>query len=113
MKKIAVVTGAAAGIGQSIVLELAKNGYIVYANARNEGKLRETLALGREYGVKPLIFDVREAETVKKRLSEIERIDCLVNNAGVSIKNKAVGDIGEEDCVGLSNICYTVNQKIK
>lgn len=96
MKKIAVVTGAAAGIGRAIALGLAKDGYIVYANARSERKLQETLALGREYGVKPLVFDVRDLDTMKKRLSEIERIDCLVNNAGVSIKKKAIGEIDAE-----------------
>lgn len=30
-------------------------------------------------------------------LDRIEKIDCLVNNAGVSIKNKPVADITEED----------------
>ena len=97
MRKVAVVTGAAAGIGRKIAVEMAKEGYLVYANARNEEKLKETLKLGEEYGMRPLIFDVRDAAQVASCLDRIEKIDCLVNNAGVSIKNKPVADITEED----------------
>ena len=97
MKKVAVVTGAAAGIGQAIAVELAKAGYLVYANARSEEKLKETLELGKEYDMKPLIFDVRDVEMIKERISEIERIDCLVNDAGVSLKNKPLKEFDEAD----------------
>lgn len=96
MKKIAVVTGAGAGIGQSITLEMAKAGFTVYANGRNEGKLKTTLMLCTDYDVRPLIFDVSKEEEVKKALAKPERIDCLVNNAGVSI-NKAFDEIDEAD----------------
>lgn len=97
MKKVALVTGAAAGIGQAIALELSKAGYLVYANARSKEKLLKTLEMGREYDIRPLIFDVRDLESVKKSISELERIDCLVNNAGVSIKNKAIGEFDKDD----------------
>ena len=91
MKKVALVTGAAAGIGQAIALELAKAGYLVYANARSEKKLAQTLEMGKEYDMKPLIFDVCDVKTVKQRISE------LVNDAGVSIKNKPLKDFDEND----------------
>ncbi|MEE0742224.1 MAG: SDR family oxidoreductase [Emergencia sp.] len=96
MKRIAVVTGAAAGIGQGIVLKLAEEGYKVYANARSEERLKETLDLCKDYVVEPLVFDVTKEEEVKQALSRMERIDCLVNNAGVGV-NKAFDDINEED----------------
>ena len=41
MKKIALVTGAAGGIGQAIVCRLAEEGMKVYANARSEEKLKK------------------------------------------------------------------------
>ena len=97
MKKVALVTGAAAGIGQAIALEFSKAGYLVYANARSKEKLLKTLEMGKEYDIRPLIFDVRDLESVKKSISELERIDCLVNNAGVSIKNKAIEKFDEDD----------------
>lgn len=96
MKKIAIVTGAGAGIGQGIALKLAEEGYKVYANARSEKKLENTLELCRNYDVNPLIFDVSKEAEVKKALETVERIDCLVNNAGVGV-NKDFDDIDEKD----------------
>ena len=61
MRKVAVVTGAAAGIGQCIALELAKAGYEVYANARSLSKIEDTLKKAKNLNVKPLIFDVRDS----------------------------------------------------
>lgn len=97
MKKVALVTGAAAGIGQAIALELAKAGYLVYANARSEEKLAQTLEMGKEYDIKPLIFDVCDVKSVEKGISGLEKIDCLVNDAGISIKNKTIEEFDEYD----------------
>lgn len=97
MKKVAVVTGAAAGIGQCIALELAKSGYEVYANARSLKKLEDTLKKAENLNMKPLIFDVRDLSSVKENICSIDRIDCLVNNAGLSIENKPICDITEDD----------------
>lgn len=88
MKKTAVVTGSGSGIGQEIVLELAKAGYKVYANARSMEKIKKTLEICKGYDVEPLIFDVTDVEAVGEKLGEIDRIDCLVNNAGVSVSGK-------------------------
>ena len=65
MKKTAVVTGAAAGIGQAIALELAAAGYKVYANARSMEKISGTLEKGSGYDIEPLIFDVRNPREIK------------------------------------------------
>lgn len=96
MSKIAVVTGAGAGIGRSIALEFAARGYQVYANARSEEKLKETLALGASYGMKPIIFDISKEAEVKEKLLGLERIDCLVNNAGIGV-NKSFEELNEAD----------------
>ena len=97
MKKTAVVTGSGAGIGQAIVLELAKRGYKVYANARSEEKIAETLKLCSEYDVEPLIFDVQNLQQAEAALGSLERIDCLVNNAGASMTKKSLEDTLEAD----------------
>ena len=64
MKKIALVTGAAGGIGQAIVRRLAEEGMKVYANARSEEKLKKTLELCKDCDVEPLIFDVTEGSFI-------------------------------------------------
>jgi len=97
MKKIAVVTGAGGGIGQAVALELARRGYQVYANGRSEEKLAQTLALGKEYDVKPLVFDVQNLQQAEEALGSLERIDCLVNNAGASMTKKSLEDTTEAD----------------
>lgn len=97
MKKTAVVTGAGAGIGQAIALELAKRGYKVYANARSEEKIAETLKICSEYDVHPLIFDVQNLQQTEAALGSLEEIDCLVNNAGASMTKKSLEDTTEAD----------------
>ncbi len=96
MKKIAVVTGSGAGIGQEIALELARSGRKVYANARSDEKIKETLEKGKMYDIEPLIFDVCNFDDVKEKISSLNKIDYLVNNAGVSVSGK-YNEVTEED----------------
>lgn len=97
-EKIAVVTGAGKGIGQAISLELASNGYIVYANARSEDKIKETIEKGKNADcvIKPLIFDVSKESEVKEKILSLDHIDCIVNNAGIH-ENKNYDELTEAD----------------
>lgn len=97
MKKVAVVTGAAAGIGQAIALELAKAGYKVYANGRSLEKLQKTMEMGKDYDIRPLVFDVRDLEVMKQAVLGLEKIDCLVNNAGFTNRKQQISEIEQQD----------------
>ena len=90
-QKIAVVTGGSRGIGRAIAVELAAHGYqIVITYKTNDEAAAETLRLIREAGgsgeaVKFDIGNVAEAEgAINDLLGRLERIDVLVNNAGVT-----------------------------
>jgi 3-oxoacyl-[acyl-carrier protein] reductase len=90
-QKIAVVTGGSRGIGRAIAAELAAHGYqIVITYKTNDEAAAETLRLIREAGGsgEALKFDVGnavEAEgAINDLLGRLERIDVLVNNAGVT-----------------------------
>lgn len=90
-EKIAVVTGGSRGIGRAIAVELAANGYrIVITYKTNDKAAAETLKLIREAGGsgEAVRFDVgnaAEAEgAIDDLLGRLERIDVLVNNAGVT-----------------------------
>jgi 3-oxoacyl-[acyl-carrier protein] reductase len=88
---IAVVTGGSRGIGRAIAVELAAHGYqIVITYKTNDEAAAETLRLIREAGgsgeaVKFDVGNAAEAEgAMNDLLGRLERIDVLVNNAGVT-----------------------------
>ena len=90
-KKVALVTGASRGIGKACALELAKAGYDVVINyAGNEEAANATVKEIEKHGVKAkaVKFDVSNKEEVDKSLTsiieEFERIDVLINNAGIT-----------------------------
>ena len=80
-----LVTGASTGIGRAVTDYLAQRGDRVYAGAREDHDLE---ALEEVPGVIPLRLDVAQpkdiAASVSKVKEETERLDGLVNNAGVS-----------------------------
>jgi NAD(P)-dependent dehydrogenase (short-subunit alcohol dehydrogenase family) len=88
--KVSVVTGAGGGIGKAIALMLAGNGADVVVNDVNEAGAQATrdeiIAMGRRSRV--VIADVGETEQVKEMvdqtIDEFERIDILINNAGIN-----------------------------
>lgn len=90
--KIAVITGASSGLGRSISLKLALEGYEVVLASRNKEKL-ECLEkeISKNGGVsKIIITDIsKESDIEKLYLSiDIDRVDLVVNNAGLGIFNK-------------------------
>jgi 3-oxoacyl-[acyl-carrier protein] reductase len=90
-KPVALVTGAATGIGSAAALALAGAGYDVAINySRSEAAARETAAQSQAKGAKTLLVqcDVSDDPTVRKMLKAVEaefgRLDALVNNAGTT-----------------------------
>lgn len=88
--KICLITGASKGIGRSIAEEYAKQGAIVYVNARNQNSIDEwAVNLSSQYLTKviPVYFDVTDLAATKSEVMKIKstekRIDVLVNNAGM------------------------------
>jgi 3-oxoacyl-[acyl-carrier protein] reductase len=100
--KIAVITGAARGIGQAIAFDLAAKGAdIVVCDIKAEW-LTETAAGVENLGRKAYCFelDVTNAEAVQKGINDIAaatgRIDILVNNAGIT-RDGLLMRMSEED----------------
>ncbi len=101
----AVVTGAGSGIGRSFALELARRGGEVICADINPERAAETVALieqlptGTAHAVQCDVSDRGAIELLAARAQEIfgGPPTLVINNAGVGIGGKPVGDIGFED----------------
>jgi len=88
-KKVAVVTGAARGLGRAICLRLAEDGIAISAWDLNAEGVQETAALVQEMGVAAIACsgdasspDVI-AQSIARTRQELGSITILVNNAAV------------------------------
>lgn len=91
--KVVIITGASSGIGKACAEEFAKRGAHLVLGARQYVTLCEiTAALENEYGIKAIAVqtDVSHEEDckmlVKQALITFNKIDVLVNNAGLSMR---------------------------
>lgn len=78
--RIAVVTGAAQGIGAAIATALAAFGADVAICDRDPDGLARTQAATKSSHVQ--LLDVRDGDAVREWIGGLERVDVLVNNAG-------------------------------
>lgn len=92
MRPVALVTGAATGIGRAICESLAAGGYDLGINfSRSEDAARETERLAQAAGARTTLIraDVSDEAQVASMIAEFGRfsngrLDLLVNNAGVT-----------------------------
>jgi 3-oxoacyl-[acyl-carrier protein] reductase len=93
----ALVTGGSRGIGKAVCLELASMGFDVAFTYRSNAEMAQALVAelekrgARAKGYALDIADAAALETgLKSVLSDFDRIEVLVNNAGVSIDGLAM-----------------------
>src|SRR5438094_4164284 len=86
--RVAVVTGAAVGIGEAVALALARFGAHVAVCDRDQADLGTTAKAIEGLGRSTLsgVLDVRDGDAVRGFMAEVGgqfgRVDVLVNNAG-------------------------------
>jgi short-subunit dehydrogenase len=86
--RVALITGASAGIGAEFALQLAEKGYDLILVARREDRLKQlSEIINSKYGVTaiPLSADLSSMEGIERVISLIKttsHLDLLINNAG-------------------------------
>ena len=100
--KVAIVTGASAGLGVSIARGLAQAGADVALGDRRADRLDETRRLVQDAGRRSVavstdISDPSECQAlVGAAVDELGRVDILVNNAGIGTARPALNESPEE-----------------
>lgn len=93
--KHVIITGGGHGLGYYIARKSVQEGAKVLITGRNEDKLKEA---SRKIGCSYIVFDVTNIEGIPHFIEEAAtmldgRIDCLVNNAGISLHEKGMMDV--------------------
>ena len=111
--KVALVTGAARGIGKGIATELASEGAdIVICDVLIDDALRAAGELQNRLGVTAIALEMDVANddsistNIQQAIAEMGRIDILVNNAGVAPDN-----LSEDEVESDWDRCFEVNLK--
>lgn len=107
--KIALVTGAAKGIGRAIALALAAEGAVVVVNYNgSRERAEQTLEEIRALGADGCVYQCNVADTeaalamVKEVTARYSRLDILVNNAGIT-RDNLIMKMSEEDFDAVIN----------
>ncbi|WP_242826630.1 SDR family NAD(P)-dependent oxidoreductase [Oribacterium sp. NK2B42] len=106
--KICIVTGSTRGIGKEIALLFASEGAEVVVNGARPGSADEWIGKSNYRNhLHPFYFDISDSNAVRQNVMAIkkqfEKIDVLVNNAGVEY-NELIGMISRENMEKMFNV---------
>ncbi len=111
--KVAIVTGAASGIGKTAALLFANEGArVMVADVDTSGGEETAAAITANHGEASFVrTDVSQSadmeKLVKTTINQFSRIDILCNVAGIFMKNTEIEDIDEQ----LWDRIYNINVK--
>ena len=110
MNKIVLITGATAGIGKACAIKLPAEKFdVIITGRRNERLLQLKTKLEKEYAVEvlTLCFDVQDKHAVANAISNLpqrwQKIDTLINNAGLALGRDSFEDADMNDWETMLN----------
>ncbi|WP_016744865.1 SDR family NAD(P)-dependent oxidoreductase [Rhizorhabdus wittichii] len=105
--KIALVVGAAGGIGKAIALRFAREGATVIATGTS-GREKDLAALAPTGSLTPLHCDIAEADGPEQAVATVDarfgRLDLVVNNAGIGLPRKRLHEIDLDEWQRLMDV---------
>ena len=101
-EKVALITGAGSGLGQSHAALLSTQGAHIIIQDINENGANETerliTALGGSANI--LVCDIRDTTSFETLFKEITtnlgNVDILINNAGISSQQRSIEEISDD-----------------
>jgi NAD(P)-dependent dehydrogenase (short-subunit alcohol dehydrogenase family) len=95
--RVALVTGASRGLGAATAIALGQAGAKIVLLSRTEKELAQVAEQVSAVGevVKILVCDVTDSGRLNAAISSLDRLDVLVNNAGINIPEPFI-DVSEE-----------------
>jgi len=116
---VSLITGASSGIGEATALELAAQGSAVAIAARRRDRLEQLAARIEDQGGKALVIEAdvssreQAVDAVERTVSELGRLDTLVNNAGVMllgpVENAPLEEWERMLSVNLAGLIYSAH----
>jgi len=112
-RKIALITGATAGIGEACAILMASNDFDIILTGRREDRLKkisEKIKAETESDACYLSFDITDRESVEQAIDSLNEkwrnIDILINNAGLAsgLNNFDEGEIEDWEVMIDTNI---------
>ncbi|WP_394689181.1 SDR family NAD(P)-dependent oxidoreductase [Hoeflea sp.] len=104
--RTALVFGASSGIGLGAAMALAEAGAYVICAARGTQRLEKAVAAIREAGfeAEALVLDIADTDAVKAAISVLDRLDVMVNSAGIARHGPALETTPDDfDAVSMVN----------
>lgn len=112
MDKVILITGATDGIGKQTALRLAEMGARILMHGRNLDKAeqvrQEIISKSGNPNIDVLIADLQSLKQVRQLASEVKtrtnRLDVLINNAGVYMKKRRLSEDGYEMTFAVNHL---------
>lgn len=110
--KVVMISGANRGIGLAIARSLYKAGYSLSLGSRNISSLENLIENSSEDRILNCYFDAMDKSThkewVKHTIDKFNKIDCLINNAGIVESVSVEDEVDNEEALDRM---WTVNVK--
>ena len=103
-EKTVLITGSTDGLGRRLAAELAGRGATVIVHGRDPEKVRTAAAETR--AAQGLVADLASLDEVRGLAERVERLDVLVNNAGVIEPDRRESDDGHELTFAINHLAH-------